>query len=738
MKRTFSFAEARELLQKHEQWETERGMLSEKAEHCRAVVEAAADAFVVTETMKTLRDIPVEELNRARRGLRVRLLRESGYANYEDLMLASERQLAALNGISEDGAALIKDAVGETVRQLRPGIKLRLSADKRTEETSNIVLALYRYRAAEGLSRDAKLLSEHYAVAIAKAMKELSRGKGFFRWLITGRAEKDAASEAYVYLEELANGAYGTELTRLSEARRELEASGAETAWDSFRTQPIVYSNLLEKLVPGLLGNGDAVYGLPEELAREVEAEPLFADGMRCELRRYQAWGVKYILHQGKVLLGDEMGLGKTVQAIAAMVTLRNTGATHFAVVCPASVLVNWCREITKFSDLKAIKVHGPLKQAALEDWIQAGGVAVTSYETVQHWERPEDFAFSLLTVDEAHYIKNPGARRTVHVRNLALRAERLLFMTGTALENRVDEMVELIAVLRPELAAEIGGMKMLASAPRFRELVAPVYYRRKREQVLTELPELEEQESWCQLGAAERAQYEADVLGESYHAARRVSWTVGNIAQSSKARRLLEIAEEAAAEGRKVLIFSFYLDTIEKVRALLGERCMEPITGAMTPARRQEVLDAFEAAAPGQVLAAQIVAGGTGLNIQTASVVILCEPQLKPSLESQAIARAYRMGQARNVLVYRLLCEDSIDERIMELLAEKQAVFDAFADKSSAAEEFELDTKTLGKLMEEEMRRIEAKRGSEASGPLQEGEVETAEAEAETAEAEG
>ena len=131
-------------------------------------------------------------------------------------------------------------------------------------------------------------------------------------------------------------------------------------------------------------------------------------------------------------------------------------------------------------------------------------------------------------------------------------------------------------------------------------------------------------------------------------------------------------------------------------------------------------------------------MAGGTGLNIQTASVVILCEPQLKPSLESQAIARAYRMGQARNVLVYRLLCEDSIDERIMELLAEKQAVFDAFADKSSAAEEFELDTKTLGKLMEEEMRRIEAKRGSEASGPLQEGEVETAEAEAETAEAEG
>ena len=445
MKRTFSFAEARELLQKHESWETERGTLSRKAEDCRAVVEAACEHFVAAETMKTLRDIPVEELNRERRGLRVRLLRESGYADYADLMLASEEQLAALNGISEDGAALIKDAVGETVTQLRPGIKLRLSADKRTEETSNIVLALYRYRSAEGLSRDAQALSSRYAAGIEKAMEELSRGKGFFRWLFTGKAEKDAASEAFLYLENLANGAYRAELTRLHEVRVELEASSAETAWDYFRTQPIVYSNLLEKLVPGLLGNGDAVYGLPEELAREVEAEPLFADGMRCELRRYQAWGVKYILHQGKVLLGDEMGLGKTVQAIAAMVTLRNTGATHFAVVCPASVLVNWCREISKFSDLKAIKVHGSLKQAALSDWITSGGVAVTSYETVQHWELPEDFGFSLLTVDEAHYIKNPGARRTVHVRNLALRAERLLFMTGTALENRVDEMVELM-----------------------------------------------------------------------------------------------------------------------------------------------------------------------------------------------------------------------------------------------------------------------------------------------------
>ena len=714
MKRTFSFAEARELLQKHESWETERGTLSRKAEDCRAVVEAACEHFVAAETMKTLRDIPVEELNRERRGLRVRLLRESGYADYADLMLASEEQLAALNGISEDGAALIKDAVGETVTQLRPGIKLRLSADKRTEETSNIVLALYRYRSAEGLSRDTQALSARYAAGIEKAMEELSRGKGFFRWLFTGKAEKDAASEAFLYLENLANGAYGAELTRLREVRVELEASSAETAWDSFRTQPIVYSNLLEKLVPGLLGNGDAVYGLPEELAREVEAEPLFADGMRCELRRYQAWGVKYILHQGKVLLGDEMGLGKTIQAIATMVSLKNTGSTHFVVVCPASVVLNWCREVQKFSKLRVVKVHGTERLAALEDWIDKGGVAVTTYETTMHWKLPEGFYFALLVVDEAHYIKNSEARRSVYTRALANRGERLLFMTGTALENNVGEMIQLISVLRPEIARSVSGMQMLSSAKQFRETVAPVYYRRKREDVLTELPELIEQESWCELGLAERMVYEDAVLGKNYHEARRVSWNVENLKDSCKAERLLEILKNAEDEGRKVLVFSFYLDIIQKIARLLGDKCMEPINGSMSPAKRQEIIDAFQKAPAGQVLPAQMIAGGTGLNIQSASVVVLCEPQLKPSIERQAISRAYRMGQARNVLVYRLLAAGTVDEKVMDLLTEKQAIFDAFADKSIAAENMEVDNKTFGNIIQEEIDRINQSRKPE------------------------
>ena len=143
----------------------------------------------------------------------------------------------------------------------------------------------------------------------------------------------------------------------------------------------------------------------------------------------------------------------------------------------------------------------------------------------------------------------------------------------------------------------------------------------------------------------------------------------------------------------------------------MLGSQCTEPINGSVTPAKRQEIIDGFDKAPAGQVLVSQIVAGGTGLNIQSASVVIICE--LKPSIESQAISRAYRMGQARNVLVYRLLASNTVDERVTDLLEEKQTVFDAFADKSVAAQKVEVDKKTFGNIVQEEIDRINGERKS-------------------------
>lgn len=712
-KKTFSFSDAKKIVFQHREIKNRILELQEAEGRYNCEIKKATEHYSASEVLKILKEIPIEEINRDRKGIRVKALRENGFTNYADVFTASMYQISAIRGISEDGAYRIKHIVSDVADTAAKTTKLKLSADNRTPYTTKLVMAVSKYQRAKQISSESAKLYDQNKEEIEMELENIQVATGFFRWIFASSEKKQRAIESYDQLQKKINSKYGEKIYSLENENRNLDQISDEEAWDEFQKQPIRFTNILENTVPGMLGNQDSVYGLPEQLAREVQDECFFPDGLLCELRRYQEWGVKYILHQGKVLLGDEMGLGKTIQAIATMVSLKNTGATHFVVLCPASVIINWCREVQKFSKLRAIKVHGSGRNAALQEWIKTGGVAVTTYETTSYFELPDKFRYSLLVVDEAHYIKNPDARRSINTKRLSSYADRLLFMTGTALENKVEEMTNLIGILQPEIAKEVQGMKMLSSAPQFREKVAPVYYRRKREDVLTELPELLENEEWCQLGLEEELEYENTILssGNNFNAVRRVSWNVSDLRKSSKATRMLEIIEQAKEEGRKVIVFSFYLDVIEKISSLLGNQCTEPINGSVTPVRRQEIIDEFDNAPAGKVLVSQIIAGGTGLNIQSASVVIFCEPQLKPSIENQAISRAYRMGQARNVLVYRLLCDNTIDERIMEMLAEKQAVFNAFADKSVAAENVEVDAKSLGNIIKEEIDRINQKR---------------------------
>ena len=715
MAKAFSSADAKELLTWHHQTIDKLNRAEASREEYKEKVKNASDALVAQAVLKVLQDIPIEEINRDKKGFRVKALREYGYETIADIAPISVYTIASVRGISEDAAYSIKKIVNDIVSKARQGIKIRLSTDNQSEEATELVLALLQYHCSLAVSDDCSKLLSSSLQQITCAEEDLKVGLNGIRWFFSAKAKKEKAIEAFNLLTSLKDNEYGRNVGTQLDVADKIERTQGSDAWQDFSNNSVRYFNDLEDINPGVLGNDDSVYGLPEDLAREIQEECFFPDGLLCELRRYQEWGVKYILHQERVLLGDEMGLGKTVQAIATMVSLRNTGGTHFIVVCPASVITNWCREIRKMSLLSVTKVHGAGRKAALESWIKTGGVAVTTYETVAYCKLPDDFKFKLLVVDEAHYIKNPGARRSINVKNLSVYAERLLFMTGTALENKVDEMISLIRILQPEIASKVQGMVFMASAPQFREAVSPVYYRRKREDVLTELPELIESREWCTLTRNEETFYEQAVLSKNYAEARRVSWNVDDLKDSSKAARLLELIDEAKSGGRKVIVFSFFRDTLRKVSILLGDLCMNPINGSVTPQRRQEIIDEFDKAPAGNVLVAQIQAGGTGLNIQSASVVILCEPQFKPSIENQAISRAYRMGQTRNVLVYRLLCEDTVDEKIMSTLESKQAIFDAFADKSMAAmASCDLDERTFGNIIEEEIDRINAKNGKQ------------------------
>ena len=713
MARPFASRDAKRLIDEHRELKTRLSKAEAYSDHCKASISKASEALVAQEVLNVLKDIPIDEINRDKRGFRIKVLRDYGYNSIADISTASVYTIASVHGISEDTAYSIKRVVDDIVSKARQGVKIRLSVDNKNIKATELVSAISRYKRGKPYTETCRQILNSKSKQIDYALEDLAPAKSSFNWFFTSSANKQKAIEAYNTLGRLLESEYSKEAQSALESLDAVNRSTGTEDWQNFSENSISFFNVLEDVNPGILGTDDAMYGLPEELAREIQEECFFPEGLLCELRRYQEWGVKYTLHQSRVLLGDEMGLGKTIQAIAAMVSLRNTGATHFVVVCPASVITNWCREIRKMSLLSVTKIHGAGRASAFKAWLKSGGVAVTTYETTSHFKMDNNFKFTLLVVDEAHYIKNPEARRTVNVKNISNHAERLLFMTGTALENKVDEMISLIQILQPSIASQVAGMAFMASAPQFREKVAPVYYRRKREDVLTELPELIESKEWCTMLTEEEQVYEQTILSKRYADARRVSWNVDDLQNSSKAKRLLEIIEEAEDDGRKVIVFSFFLDTIRKITELLGNKCLNPINGSVTPQRRQEIIDEFDISPAGTVLAAQIQSGGTGLNIQSASVVILCEPQFKPSIENQAISRAYRMGQARNVLVYRLLCENTIDEKITSLLESKQAIFDAFADKSVAAKEsLELDDKKFGDIIKEEIERINAKHG--------------------------
>ncbi len=705
MPRSFSMSDAKRLLRLQNDIDVKLRQIESVDDRLRAEITSAAEKMAGSGSMEILDTIPVEELNRDKKGIRVKMLRDSGFSTLADIVKASEYSLSSINGISPDGAKAIKQAASEIAEKAKSGTKIRLSTDDKNPLSTALISSLCKYKRAVPFIKMADEYLTDFGSSVSAAAADLRPAAGSLKWLFASSQKRSAAESAYQALSSILTDDLYREISSAARAVQSSAYVSSKDAWADFSRDSISYINLLESVVPDMVGGGDEVYGLPEELAESVADIELDLTGLRCTLRRYQEWGVKYAIAQRRILLGDEMGLGKTVQAIAAMVHLCNKGATHFAVVCPASVLTNWCREIEKHSDLKVIKVHGNGKEAAVRGWIAEGGVAVTTYETTSVFDIDESFRITMLTVDEAHYIKNPGAQRTVNVKKLCDHADRLLFMTGTALENRVGEMTSLIQILNTSVFKDISPMLSLSNAPQFRELVAPVYYRRKREDVLTELPELVESMEWCNLTPEEKKVYKEALSEQNFMAARRVSWNVDDLSQSSKAQRMLEIVSDAEEEGRKVLVFSFFLDTVAKVAALLGDRCMEPITGSVSPARRQEIIDEFDKAKPGSVLVAQIQSGGTGLNIQSASVVILCEPQIKPSIENQAISRAYRMGQSRSVLVYRLLCDDTIDERITDLLAEKQSEFDAFADESVAADDtLELDKAAINGIMTAEI----------------------------------
>jgi len=698
----------------------------ESREVARRAYAAVRDQLVDGELDK----MPVDRLRELIQGkVTFAPVRDAGVDTVGQVLAAGVKALGRIPGVRRRAAKRIMAAAWQMRKSVEDGTRVRIDPDARTPEQTALIAALRRYERTRTLMRGPDL--RPLVREIGRHLDPADRGASRRRMIFTfSESKKQEARDALAQLDSILGSKQVTAARkRLSRAESELDKAGkslkATRLWNDYLARPVAYNGLLIE-VAELDPAREASQGfLPADIAEQVRVLPLDRSLLKTSLRGYQAFGAKFALVQERVILGDEMGLGKTMQSLAVMCHLAANGATHFLVVCPASVVINWTREIERHTLLEARRLHlpGRKREAAEQEWAAKGGVAVTTFEALRAMPEDLDVSVAMMVVDEAHYAKNPNAQRTQAVSEWAGRSRRVLFLTGTPMENKVGEFRVLVGHLRPEVAENLDIGDETLDGTRFRQAVAPVYLRRNQEDVLSELPPRLETQEWVALaGPAQRAYRNAVVAG-NFMAMRRAAFDPGTVKGSPKLRRLVEIVGEAADGGRKVVVFSYFRSVLETVLEVLGSgrdgvpgvHVVGPLTGDVSPADRQAMVDEFTAAKGPAVLISQIQAGGVGLNIQAASVIIIAEPQLTPSKEEQAIARAHRMGQVRPVDVHRLLCEDSVDQRVLELLEGKREAFDEYARRSDMASatphavDTGSETELRRRIVAEEQKRLKA-----------------------------
>lgn len=660
---------------------------------------------------RALAGMPVETLRAASQGrLNLAPLLAAGYTTVGQL--PDEAALTRLPGIGTTSARALRAAAEAVRADVAEETRFRIDLDPSNAAATALLRALNRH---DLLRRESAGLADQLHDLVVRLPAELATARpagNLVRWLFTGTAHREtalaAADRLDLILRQAEESRLDERLTRLQQAARQHLAD----PWPSFEQRASDYYALLSEFVATGVPS-DAVQGfLTDDVVADVEAQSLDDRLRNVDLRGYQSFGARFALARRRVILGDEMGLGKTIQALAAVCHLRTFDGGPVLVVCPASVMANWEREVEARTLLPALTIHGPDRQDEVSRWLTEAPIGITTFATLGRLELPYDLRLAALIVDEAHYVKNPDAARSKAVRRLAGLADHVWFLTGTPMENTVDEFTQLIRYLQSDLLPPDG---LPAGSVAFRRRVSPVYLRRNAEDVLLELPPRLEIDEWVYSTPADEVRYAAAVRSGNLMEIRRAGFGAPSCA---KLDRLGELLTEAAANGLKVVVYSFFLDVLSWAQTVAPSETLThrqsrpplrpaqqastgstgvdqwtpspvygPLTGVVPPVERQAMVDSFTAHPGPAVLFAQIQAGGVGLNLQAASVVVLCEPQLTPTSEEQAIARAHRMGQVRPVQVHRLLAIGTVDERITQLLAGKRAEFDDYARRSELAE---------------------------------------------------
>lgn len=635
-----------------------------------------------------LETLPVSALRDAG-GAKIRTapVEKAGLTTVGAVRSRPEAELARIPGLGAASARALKETAEQVAEAAERSLAVRVNVDRKDRAATALLTATHRVLRAEPAVAPARGPARRLVDELESALRSASVAGSLLRSLFAGRAKREQAGAAVDQLRRMVQDADRERLpAALAKAERAIRERPAapRTVWKDFEKRSAEYYTAFGELGAEQPDADSAQGFLPTDITGRVRRQELDDTFRTVTLRGYQSFGARFALAQGRVIIGDEMGLGKTVQSIAAMAHLRARGETHFLVVCPASVMVNWTREVAERSKLHAYLLHGGQRGANLRTWLEDGGVGVATVDSLHTLEVPERERVALMVVDEAHYVKNPDTRRSKAVREWTARVPRVIFLSGTPMENKLDEFRNLIEYLQPRVSDGLDLSETAAGPVSFRRAVAPVYLRRNQEDVLKELPELVKAEEWSRFSRAEFSAYREAVAAGNFMAMRQVAFTADP--KGGKLNRLKELVTEARENGRKVVIFSNFRSALTMVAELLGPSAFGPLTGSTPVEERQNLVDAFSAVPGHAVLMSQIQAGGVGLNIQAASVVIICEPQIKPTIEDQAVARAHRMGQLRSVQVHRLLTEDGPDQRILDILQQKRQLFDEYARHSEVA----------------------------------------------------
>lgn len=406
----------------------------------------------------------------------------------------------------------------------------------------------------------------------------------------------------------------------------------------------------------------------------------------------YQMDGVAFLFPRRHAVIADEMGLGKTMQAITAIRLLAHSGQLRRALlVCPKPLMTNWQRELAMWApELSVAMVEG---SPTHRDWIWRKSTAVVTiagYETVvrdRELLHGADQRFDLVVLDESQRIKNLSSATSEAVRGIT--RDRSWALTGTPIENSVDDLVGIFEFVSP-------GVLRLGMRPRdMGEAVRDTVLRRTKEKVLTDLPPKIMRDATIDLTPEQWESYQrAEQDGVIRLEGLEKELTIHHVFElvlrlkqicnfdpttgaSSKAERLEADLEECVASGRKAIVFSQWVNTIDRLAKRLERFSPGLYHGGVPHKRRDGVLDRFRDDPNCNVLLMSYGAGSVGLNLQFAGYVFLFDRWWNPAVEDQAINRAHRIGATGSVTVSRFLCEGTIEQRIDEVLRTKRLLFD-------------------------------------------------------------